>query len=41
MTRYVDEQEAQAIAEEVQSTLERRQVSESFSHHGERERVSF
>ncbi len=27
--RYVDQQEAQAIAEEVQSTLERRQVSES------------
>ncbi len=38
--RYVDQQEAQAIAEEVQSTLERRQVSES-SACGERERVSF
>ncbi len=29
MSRYVDQQEAQAIAEEVQSTLARRQARES------------
>ncbi len=39
-TRYVDHQEAQAIAEEVQNTLERRQASESAVVERERERES-
>ncbi len=38
MPRYVDQQEAQAIAEEVQSTLARRQASESAVGWRERER---